>query len=368
VAVWLIACDALLGAFLLTYSRGGLLGLAVSAAVMAAATRRSWAFSRRLRQWRLALGLSAALAAVIGAFVLSSSPVEALRFSSLSDRDWYRVSYSSALPVSLKAGQTVAVRVRVRNGSAVAWRASGPAACRLSYHWLYSTGQMEELEGIRTAFSSDIRPGGSQTVVARVRAPSAPGRYFLVWDMVLGNGTWFSLRSALYTVLPVRVVGPSRGGEERIALKLPNRADPTRLPAAPPPDRERIWGVALRMIGAHPLFGTGPEGLWLNYAAFARTPWSVYGAHSPGHAHSLALEIAADFGLVGGGLFLAWFLTAWWPLIRGVWRGQMSSVWQVALVGAVGMLIGNGLVDYTLQSLGLLTLFWLLSGLAAVAL
>jgi hypothetical protein len=366
VAAWLIASDVLLGALLLTYSRGGLLGLAVSAVLMGTATRCSWDIPGRLRHWKLALGLTAALAAVIGAFALSSSPVEALRFSGLSDRDWYGMSYRSDLPATLEAGHTVAVRATVRNGSAVTWRASGPEACRLSYHWLYSTRQMEELEGIRTVLRSDVRPGGSQTVLADVRPPSVPGSYFLVWDMVLGNGTWFSLRSAHYTVLPVRVTDRSRDPPGRTAVRLPNPGEPTELPTAPPPDRARIWGAALRMIEAHPLFGTGPEGVWLNFEAFARTPWSIYGAHAPGHAHSLSLEIAADFGLVGAGLLLAWFLAAWWPVVLGVWRGRMLGVWQVALVGAAGMLVGNGLVDYTLQSLGLFTLFWLLSGLATV--
>jgi hypothetical protein len=42
----------------------------------------------------------------------------------------------------------------------------------------------------------------------------------------------------------------------------------------------------------------------------------------------------------------------------------MANAWQVALVGSIGVLLGDGLVDYTLQSLSLLALFWLLGGLA----
>jgi O-antigen ligase len=185
-----------------------------------------------------------------------------------------------------------------------------------------------------------------------------------VWDMVLGNGTWFSLRTAQYQALPVRVVDRSRGKGTQVAVKLPNPADPTELPTASPPDREHIWSVVLRMIQAHPLFGTGPRGVWLNYVAFAKTRWSIYGAHAPGHAHSLYLELFADFGLVGGSLFLAWFIVVWWPLILGTWQGQTLSSWQVGLMGATGMFLGNGLVDYTLQSLSLLTMFWLIGGLS----
>jgi hypothetical protein len=331
---------------------------------MAVATRRTWHLKRRLRDRRLPLILAAVLVPVVGTFAITSSPVEVLRFSSLSDQDWYKASYSSTLPALMKAGQTVAVRVTVENQSPVTWRASRSPADRVSYHWLYSTRQMEELEGIRTKLPADVGPGSKQTVLARIRAPRLPGSYFLVWDMVLGNGTWFSLRTARYQALAVRVVGGAHGKGGHVAVTLPAPTDPTWLPAAPPPDRQHIWSVVLRMIETYPLFGVGPQGVWLHYAAFARTPWSIYGFHPPGHAHSLYLEILADFGLVGGTLFLAWFIAVWWPLILAVWRGKMVNSWQVALAGAMGMFLGNGLVDYTLQSLSLLILFWLLSGLS----
>jgi hypothetical protein len=362
---WLIAVDVLLGALLLTYSRGGLLGLAVGVAAMAVATRKNWHLRYRLRQWRLALGFAGALTVVIGSFALSSSPIEALRLSSLSDQDWYSASYSSALPATMTADETRAVPVTVENRSAITWRAAGSPAYRLSYHWLYPTKQMEEFEGIRTQLSSDVGPGDELIVLARVRAPHVPGRYFLVWDMVLGNGTWFSLRSAVYDLLPVRVVVPPTNRRAPVAVRLPGPGDPTALPLSPPPARQQIWTVALRMIETHPLWGLGPQGVWLHYAAFAKAPPSIYAFHSPGHAHSLYLEISADFGLVGGGLFLVWIIAAWWPIILGVWRGLGLGPWQVALVGAMGMFLVNGLVDYTLQSLGLFTLFWLVGGLAA---
>lgn len=369
IVAWLAAIDVLLAAFLLTYSRGGLVGLACGMTAMAVATRGHWHLSRHVRDRRLALFISVNIVVVVGAFALSSSSVEALRLSSVSDRDWYGAAYRSSLPATMTAGRTLTVRVVVENQSPVAWRARGAPASRvrLSYHWLYSTMQMERLEGARTSLSSDVAPGRKDTILARVRAPGVPGKYFLVWDLVLGNGTWFSLRSASYNALPVRVIARSGDPAARLALKLPNTAAPTRLPAAPPPDREQIWPVALRMIEAHPLFGVGPYGVWLNYASFARTPVSVYAAHSPGHAHSLYLEIFADFGLVGGVLFFAWFLTAWRSLLVGAWQGQMGSAWQVAVLGATAMILGNGLVDYTLQTLSLFMMFCVLGGLAATA-
>ena len=364
IVAWLVAIDVLVGAILLTYSRGASLGLAVSVAIMGVATRKRWYLKRRLRQRRLLLLLAAALVPVFGAFVVTSAPVEVLRFSTLSDQSWYKASYSSALPATMKAGQTVPVRVTVENQSPVAWRASGSPADRLSYHWLYSTRQLEQFEGIRTKLPANVGPGGKQTILARVRAPRLPGSYFLIWDMVLGNGTWFSLRTARYQALPVRVVGVGRAKGGHAAVTLPTSADTTRLPVAPPPDRGHIWRVALRMIKTYPFFGTGPQGVRLHYEAFARMPRSISGFQAPSHAHSLYLEILADFGLVGAVLFLAWFVAVWWPLILAVWRGKMVSSWQLALVGAMGVFLGQGLVDYTLQSLSLFILFWLLGGLA----
>jgi hypothetical protein len=364
VVAWLMAIDVLLSALLLTYSRGGLIGLLVGSTAMAVATRRNWHLTHLLRRRWWVLGLTVGLGLVIGSFALSSSSVEALRFSSLNDWDWYRATYSSALPATMRAGEHIRVPVTVANLGPLTWSGAGAHPYHVSYHWLDASGRVAVFEGARTNLSADVPPGHRQMVVADVQAPSKAGRYLFVWDVVQENVTWFSLRTAQYKALPVRVMDRSPDNGTQVAIKPPDPADPTTLPTAPPADREHIWRVALQMIEAHPLFGTGPHGFRLNYATFAQPRWTIDAAHSPGHAHNVVLEILADLGLVGGGLFTAWFIAVWWPLFVSVRQGCMLSSWHVALVGAVATMLGHGLVDYTLQSLSLLILFMLLSGLA----
>jgi hypothetical protein len=364
-AAWLVAVDILFCGVLLTYSRGALLGLAIGTVIAVLAPPSRWlrAHAREKRWWLL--GIAANLVFVAGMAVLLSPSLIILRWTSDSDQQWYSVAYNSHLPAAMRAGEQVKVPVVVSNLGPLTWSPTGARPYHLSYHWLYPSGIIAHFDGSRSNLSADVPPGHKQMVVANVQAPERAGRYLLVWDMVQEGVTWFSLKSATYTAQPVRVVGSvtlSNDGPQAV----PSRPAPVTLPTAlAAPSRGQLWAAALRMVARHPLFGVGPDGFRLNYGAFLVPKQQDWDRRIL--ANSLPFEIFADLGLLGGGLFWAFFAVMTWGLIMGLWNGQVVVWWELALIGSIAAFLGHGLVDYILVSNAIFFLFWLLCGLATTA-
>lgn len=359
-AAWLLVIDVLLVAVILTYSRGALLGLLAAALAMAAAGRARWQAHTAI-PWR-GLAIAVVNVTVVGGFfVISSSSTELLRFSTQNDRVWYRAAYTGAVPATLIAGKTRIIPVTVQNQSPLSWNASSPHTYGLGYHWLYRSNKVERFTNPITWLSADVSPGTRRVVRARVTAPAAPGRYLLVWDMIWQGTTWFAPKTGNYQTAPVTVIEPSGSAASPGQIRHAVPPDIASLPTAPALDRRRIWTVAIKMIEQRPLFGMGSQGVRMNYLAFA-PPGQA--SKPPPHAHNLALELVADWGIIGGGLFAAILLVLWWPFLRGVLRGNIISAWQLAAIGMAAALLGHELVDYFLTKQAIFALLWILGGLA----
>jgi O-antigen ligase len=180
--------------------------------------------------------------------------------------------------------------------------------------------------------------------------------------MVQEGVAWFSFKSATYRSQPVRVAGPTMPG----SVAGPSSGVPASLPTTlSAPGRRQLWVAALRMIAAHPLFGVGPDAFRLNYGAYLVPRQQTWDERIL--ANSLPLEIFADQGLVGGGLFFGLLAATVWPLLVVVWRRRVLAWWQIAVIGSVAAFLGHGLVDYMLFSDAIFFVFWLLCGLAATA-
>jgi hypothetical protein len=236
----------------------------------------------------------------------------------------------------------------------------------LSYHWLYPSGQVAIFEGKRSLLPGDIPPGTGRTIRAALQAPPSTGRYLLVWDIVQERVLWFSVKSGRFKSVTVQVRNPPANeqtviNKQRPALSSPEPAE--TLQALSPPGRGQLWAAALRMVSTHPLFGIGPDGFRLSYGAYSRPKQAQWDQRI--FANNLVLELVADLGLVGGGFFMAFLLTAIWPLLVAAWQGQLV-LWQVGVAGAMIAFLGHGLVDYILGAHAIFILFWLLCGLAAV--
>ncbi|HWE61033.1 MAG TPA: O-antigen ligase family protein, partial [Chloroflexota bacterium] len=278
--------------------------------------------------------------------------------------------YVSRVPATMLACQQLTVPVTVENHSPFLWQSQGPDLYNLGYHWLYASGKVAIFENPRSRLQGTVPPGAAQTVPAHIQAPPRAGRYLLVWDMVQENVTWFSLKRAAYVGLPVLVrQGPSpRGavcaGHARRAVA--HGDGPAELPRSfSQPGRTQLWAAALRMLATHPLLGVGPDGYRFRYGAYMRPPLATWDTRIL--ANQLFLELFADLGLLGGGLFLAFLCAVWWPLVVALWTRRRSTVilWQITLLAALAAFLGHGLVDYLLESHAIFLLLWLICGLAS---
>jgi len=291
-AVWFVALTAIANAIMLTFTRAGLITMALSLAFVAAL---------RLRQRGLEIGagLVAALALVIAASFFSSRSAQSLwlRMTSEGQDSWYLARLDAPEDLSLAVGQRSYATVRATNIGRVTWDSDGESPIYLSYHWLDATGdRVVAYDGARTKFDEPVVPGGSATVHALVRAPRAAGSYRLEWDLVQEDRLWFSTEQGAPEPMLTRatVTGRSVGGP------LPTRPRPTR---AVRPGRVVLWRTALRMATAHPVAGVGPDNFRLLYGDYA----GLANADKRTHSNNMYLEVLVGGGLIAAAAF-AWLL------------------------------------------------------------
>jgi O-antigen ligase/Flp pilus assembly protein TadD len=126
-----------------------------------------------------------------------------------------------------------------------------------------------------------------------------------------------------------------------------------------------VWRDTLAMIRAFPLFGSGMGTFARVYPRFRTLP----GVHAVDHAHNDYLELLADGGLVGAGLF-AWFVAA---ALRATLRAARRRREPFALSLALGTVAGvvaflvHALSDFSLAigANGLYFFFLLALGVSA---
>jgi hypothetical protein len=365
-AAWAAAVDLLLLALALTFSRGAFLGLAAAGLAMGLLGWRAGYLRAASESRAHALAAAANLALVAGVIAFSTSTLQVARVSARSDRAWYEVSYASKLPASMSAGGARIIPVTVQNRGPLTWKASQPHAYGLSYHWLYPSWRVERFSNPITWLRADVLPGGSRLVGVRVQAPEAPGSYLLIWDTVWKGTTWFGPRTGEYQTLSVRVLEPRSpsGRPGTIRQNLP--PDVMYLPTNAALGRSQLWTAAVSMIEGRPFFGVGPQGFRMNYTAYATPDPPAPPPAPPPHAHNLALEMLADWGVIGGGIFFALLAALLWPVIWRAWTRWTWSVWELAVIGSVAALLVHELVDFFLTKQSIFILFWILCGLAAV--
>ncbi len=358
---WLVVLTILLVALLLTLSRGAWLGTGVGIIAILLATRQNNPFGYR-RYWWTATAMLGSLGLALGLLATLFLAQFNLRFSSQSDQDWYKMAFDSSPPATMSACQQLDVSVTVHNRSPLIWYNSGPIPYHLSYHWLYQDGQIAQFEGIRNKLNSDIQPQQSQQIIARLNTPPKPGSYWLVWDIVQEDISWFSLKSGLYEKLPINVVAGNCGD---IPKTTPSQElTPKELPKIiQQPDRRELWAAALNMLKAKPLWGVGPNNYRFNYGFYTNPPQADWDKRV--FANSFPLEILANLGVVGGLTLGIFGLLIGGYLLIVTLRGRSIDLWQTALIGIWAAFLGHGLVDYILGSNAIFMLFWILLGMTS---
>lgn len=318
-------------AIALTFTRTGLLTLALSVGIVGLLRGYRQGFDGGVRAL-------AALSVVIGIQFFASRPVESvmLRLTTEGQQSWYRAAIEAPSEIAIRTGDVVSVPVKVTNtGRSMLDPAASPPFL-LSYHWLaLDDERVVEFEGLRTPFPAAVAPGQTIAVQARVKAPNVPGRYRLLWDVVLEQRLWFSMEPDAESFhSTVRVTGS--------VLGPPPVSTVTELPhVAPRPGRLALWRAGIRMLKAHPLLGVGPDNFHLIYGEYAGLP-----QFDPRiHTNNMYLEMLVGGGIVGGFAF-AWLCACAFTefLRRARQRGPQAAA-AAGVVAAGAAIALHGIVD-----------------------
>jgi hypothetical protein len=334
----------LLQASFLTLSRASFLTIGGVAGVMAL-----------LLGWRQPLTRPwLALVGAVGLlFAFNSGLSEAfrLRLGSEGDSSWYLAEWQVPQTLTLTANETHRVPITVTNHGVLVWNSERQPPINLGARWLQTESELQLAEP-RWAFDPPVRPGQTAALQIPLRAPSEPGKYTLVWDVVQEQVTWFGEKSNVFATSQVEVRPGNREFSEEWETAVP--AWSYQLPI---PDRSTLWPLAVQLIGERPFLGIGLDNFRLVYGRLLQADsWN-----DTIHTNNWYLEF-----LVGGGLLAALPFFAWLAWEGGVaWtrlRQRPVDPWQVAILASLLAFLLHGLVDFFLffNSTGLL--FWLLVG------
>lgn len=299
------------------------------------------------RPWLGLLGLVGLL------FALNSGVSEAfrLRLGSEGDSGWYLAEWQVPPTLTLTANETRRVPITVTNHGALVWHSQRQPPINLGARWIQAESGLQLAEP-RWPFEPPVLPGQTISQAVPLRAPSEPGEYTLVWDVVQEQITWFGEKSNLFATSQV-VVQP---GNEQAAPEW-ETAVPAWRYQLPIPDRSTLWPLAVQLIGERPFLGIGLDNFRLVYGRLLQADsWN-----DTIHTNNWYLEFLVGGGLLAALPFFAWLAwegsVAWTRL-----RQRPVDPWQVAIMASLLAFFSHGLVDFFLlfNSTGLL--FWLLVG------
>ena len=109
----------------------------------------------------------------------------------------------SDIPVQLTAGQTIDVKVVVRNNGTQLWDRK---RTKVGYHWYNADGKELLWDGETSPLLSNVQPGWPLMTKATVKVPEQEGQYVIVWDVMI-DGEWQSIKplSRGGDILPINV-------------------------------------------------------------------------------------------------------------------------------------------------------------------
>lgn len=144
------------------------------------------------------------------------------------------------------------------------------------------------------------------------------------------------------------------------------RVSTLRLPTNTVYDsRPAIWREALREIADQPIIGQGPGQFPVVSAQPASDAATVYADH----AHNVLLTVAAEAGIPAALLLVGFTLSMLGLLVRTVrsLRGSPDAALIAGLGSALVVVIGQGLVDFTLRNADIFALLAVMVGLLLAA-
>lgn len=144
------------------------------------------------------------------------------------------------------------------------------------------------------------------------------------------------------------------------------RVSTLHLPASTPYDsRPAIWREALREIGTSPLLGQGPG----QFPIVSRQAESSAATVYADHAHNVLLTTAAEVGIPAALAVVGFTLTMLVVVVRAVRRlaGTPDAAVVAGLGASLAVVVGQGIVDFTLRNADIFLLLSVLVGVTLAA-
>jgi hypothetical protein len=281
------------------------------------------------------------------------SDVFRLRFASEGDNGWYVASWQVPPQLTLAANEIQQVPITVTNAGALTWSSNRTQPINLGGRWIQAESGLQMAEP-RWPFAQSVPPGKTAEIKIPLRAPSNPGEYTLIWDVVHEQVTWFGEKSGVFATSMVQVL-PSNNASP---FPEPDTVAPAWNYSLPIPDRSTLWRLSVQLIGERPFLGIGLDNFRLAYGRLLNADsWN-----ETIHTNNWYLEFLVGGGLLAALPFFAWLagegLLAW-----RVMRQPPVDPWLLASFAGLLAFLIHGLLDFFLlfNSTGLL--FWLLVGL-----
>jgi hypothetical protein len=353
VAAVFIALSVMADAIILTFTRGGLATIVMSATLVGFVRYSRRGVDVGVR-WLVALSVL-----ILVLFTTSRSGQAVwLRLTSEGQYTWYRSAVQAPAALTLQAGSVGTIPVRLTNLGRLTWDSTAEPPFYLSYHWLQADGaRVVTFDGARTAFAAPVAPGAILSVDAVVRAPRQPGRYRLEWDVVQEGRLWFNTEPGAADVTSSQVTVDGVAPANDVLGKtspVPSRA--VR------PGRLLLWRAAARMFAAHPILGVGPDNFRLRYGQFA----GLLAADERVHSNNMFIEMIVGGGLIGGLAFLWLTWRSAGCCVAAVARSTHPQLTCALGVAAAGTAVCvHGMLDSFLSFTPTYVLIALTLGLAA---
>ncbi len=97
-------------------------------------------------------------------------------------------------PGNIEPGATVDVHLIIHNSGSLTWAAKGQGSVSIGYRWMTPDNQpvKDGWQDLRTALPHDVAFAGNVTITAKLSAPTTPGHYAVIWDLLHDGQGWFS--------------------------------------------------------------------------------------------------------------------------------------------------------------------------------
>ncbi|HUE88271.1 MAG TPA: O-antigen ligase family protein [Vicinamibacterales bacterium] len=321
-----LAHSLIAAAIIATFTRAGLVTLAVSLLVVGSLRWRACGLDRAVQTLAL-------VALVIAMLLVTMAPVESLRLRATTEgiSTWFRARIEAPPRVAIGTGATETIRVTVTNTGQSAWDSS----VRLSYHWLPAhEDRILSWGGIRTPFPERVSTGQSVTVAARVQAPGEPGEYRLLWDLQQGDRVWFSTEPGAARVVTHAIVSGTAAGPGAPIGSRPLPREAVRR------ERAELWEAAIRMAAERPLAGVGPDNFRLTYGPYV----GLDNFDRRVDSNNMYLEVLVGGGVAGTAAFV-WLLAAAGRRLSALVRRSSPTTPAEGIVAATIAIALHGLVD-----------------------